>query len=458
MKKLILIISALFLLTTNIIYAEPSYEYSDWSTIQTNYPGEQEKIEYGYQYPIEWSSWSVNNPYDPYTISSYQPWPTSIPGYASTWYSTNRQTLYSWPQSGEFSEPKKLLKWYIDIDAYSTSDYAIETYYEPKMELVCKLPSGSDIVVGTTPGRGGSEYNMSINMSGSGNYNCKKVSLKVVEDVPRYGSYKKINMMSTVYSYVSFEELCYSYVTRWSDGMGWRDDVPYTNVYGANPIKAVTRKVYRHPLYYFINYYLDDGHFIGDYPIIYYPEVNTVLKEPEKLGYEFIGFHINPDLTDSIISIIYSGTRGDLDLYAEYKRKAPILEIDKKYLYEDDDIEDIRRLPKATDELDGDISSKIVITNIKYDDTGESYNYPSSFDPFISDTIHVSYEVENNDGVKTNKTVILYILRDGKFIDLKIYDRYIKEEYLDTLESNSIWKSPDYSLALKKALNWIGGK
>lgn len=453
MKKIIIVVCILSLFFIPVS-ADEDDRYSEWSTIQTNYPLEQSKVEYGYIYPIKWSEWSDVNPNKPYTRKEYQPFPDAIPSNKRKWTSLSKQTLYSWPEKGMYDEPKKLLEWYIDIDAFDTSDYSIKKYYEPKMELTCTLPSSETIVVDTTPGRGGSKTNMSINMTSSGEYLCNKVSLNMVAPIPRSGNYASIDMISTVYSSISFETLCYSYVIEWSEGTGWRD-TPYEDRYGDDPIIAVERTVYRHPLYYLIDYELYDGVFEGEYPKKHYPEEDTILKEPYKKGYEFIGFHMLEDYSDPIVTIIPSGYRGDVVLFAEYRRISPIIDVDHRYIDEDDDIEDIKDLASAEDELDGDITDQIIIKNITYDDTGRSVDYPEEFDPDESNTIHVTYEVTNSSGITETKTVKLYILKDGKTIGLKLYDRYISKDFIDTLEPNSLWRTNDHKESLDAAFNWL---
>lgn len=457
MKKILLLVFCLLMLNIDYLYADDN-RFSEWGDIKTNYPEEKEKIVFGYLYPIEWSSWSPEYLNDPYTRSMYRPWPTEIDRDHKNWNSTRAQTLYSWPLSGEYSVPKKLMSWYIDIDAYCNYDYSISTYYEPKMNLTCTLESGNEIIVDSTPGRGGSEHNMSINMDGDGEYLCKKVTLYSIADVPHSGNFGKANTMTTVYSYVSFEELCYSTVIKWSEGVGWRDEIPYVDTYGENPIKAVSKYVYSHPLYYFIKYELDGGEFIEDYPKIYYPEDGVQLVSPYKKGYEFIGFHEEEDLSDPIVSRINVNRRGSITLYAEYKRMAPIIEVDKRYIYEDDDIETINDLASATDELDGDISDDVIIKEIYYEDTGNTDSYPSSFNSNESDIIYVTYYVVNSSGIEEEKRVKLYVLRDGKFVDLHIYNRYISKEYKDTLDVNSIWRNDNYNNSLNKAIEWLERK
>ena len=460
MKKLIILFSTFLLFFVNVYADNDSDEdrYSEWSKEETGYPLEESKILYGYQYPIEWSEWEDIDIGDPYTKSEYRPFPTEIPKDKSEWKSRSKQTLYTWPETGEYVEPKKLLEWAIDIDAFYTGDYSIKYYYEPKMELVCKLPSDENVVVGTTPGRGGTKENMSINMYGKGEYLCKKVTLNMIESIPDSGKYHYINRIGTVSSSISFETLCFSHVIKWSEGTGWRETEPYIDTYGSDPIKAVEETYYRHPLYYYIDYELYGGSFTGEYPKKYYPEDTTYLVSPNKRGYEFIGFHIDDDFKDEVISKIVSGTRGDIKLYAEYKRVAPTIDVEQRYIYEDDTIDSIKDLATAYDELDGDITDKIIVQSITYDDTGTTYYYPSTFDPYTSDTIHATYEVTNSSGIKEEKTVKLYILKDGVFVDLKIYDRYISKEFLNTLESNSIWNDSNYKKTLKDAIERLERK
>lgn len=136
----------------------------------------------------------------------------------------------------------------------------------------------------------------------------------------------------------------------------------------------------------------------------------------------------------------------------------PEIYVEKRYLYEGDTIDDIQELAKAIDYTGDDITEKIVITKIVYDDDGVVVNYPDSFDSYKSDTIHVTYYVVNDLGIKAIKTVKLYILRNGMKIDFNIYDRYIEKDYLYTLEDNSIWKNNDYENKLNEALEWLERK
>lgn len=458
MKKIIILLLIMFL-PTCIVYAdEDDDRYSEWSTEETGYPLEKEAIQYGYKYPIEWSDWDPEYYDSLYSKQEYRPWPVPIANNKREWHSRKAQILYTWPSSGVYDPPKKLVAWQIDIDAFPLGDYSIENYYEPKMNLVCTLENGDEEIVGKTPGRGGSAKNMSINMFGTGEYICKKVTLKMIADIPNSGNYKKIDTIGTVYSDVSFETLCYSHVTKWSSGEGWRFDEPYVDRYGEDPIIAIERKVYSHPLYYYINYELYGGKFLEDYPKIYYPEQNTELSKPYKKGYEFIGFHYKEDFSDQVITSIKKNTRGDLVLYAEYKRIAPEIFVEQRYLYDDSSIDDIKNLAIAFDDLDGDITNKIVIKEILYDNTNRKVTYPIAFDPNESDTIHVIYEVCNSAGLSTSKKVKLYILKDGDFLDLRIYDRYISKDFLYTLEENSIWKNDKYNTKLNDAISWLERK
>ena len=115
--------------------------------------------------------------------------------------------------------------------------------------------------------------------------------------------------------------------------------------------------------------------------------------------------------------------------------------LEKIYLYEESTLEDIESLATAIDYDDSDITDRIEVTKIVYDDCDEIVYNPEDFDSSKSNTIHVTYYVINDLNVSDEKTVKLYILKNGLEINFNIYDRYISEDYLYTLENDSKWKS-----------------
>lgn len=136
----------------------------------------------------------------------------------------------------------------------------------------------------------------------------------------------------------------------------------------------------------------------------------------------------------------------------------PLIIVEKRYIYEEDTIDDIQKLAKAIDYTGEDLTERIVITSLEYDDDGSIDKYPEYFDPYKSDTIHVTYRVINDLGIEAIKTVKLYILRNGMELDYKIYDRYIKKEFFYTLQDNSVWKNNEYINKLNEALEWLERK
>lgn len=136
----------------------------------------------------------------------------------------------------------------------------------------------------------------------------------------------------------------------------------------------------------------------------------------------------------------------------------PEITVEKRYLYEESIFEDIKNLATAIDYDDNDITERIGVTKIKYDDCGEIVYNPEDFDSSKSNTIHVTYYVINDLNVSDEKTVKLYILKNGLEINFNIYDRYISEDYLYTLENDSIWKSENFKEKLDDAIEWLERK
>ena len=111
---------------------------------------------------------------------------------------------------------------------------------------------------------------------------------------------------------------------------------------------------------------------------------------------------------------------------------------------------------KAIDEIEGDISHKIEIDYIVYENKDITVYIPSYLDLSDEGSILIKFNVINSDGISTSLERRYYILGKGEKIEnyndnIKIYTRYISEEYVDTLDSNSIWKEADYQEILNKA-------
>lgn len=136
----------------------------------------------------------------------------------------------------------------------------------------------------------------------------------------------------------------------------------------------------------------------------------------------------------------------------------PEITVEKRYLYEESTLEDIESLATAIDYDDSDITDRIEVTKIVYDDCDEIVYNPEDFDSSKSNTIHVTYYVINDLNVSDEKTVKLYILKNGLEINFNIYDRYISEDYLYTLENDSMWKSENYKEKLDDAIEWLERK
>ena len=106
------------------------------------------------------------------------------------------------------------------------------------------------------------------------------------------------------------------------------------------------------------------------------------------------------------------------------------------------------------DELDKDISDNIKISYFEYDDQRVVEN-PEVLDISKKGYVYIEFYVVNSGDIKASVKRKYYILGDGEDIDpysdnLKIYSRYISEDYLNTLAADSIWQNVDYLDELRK--------
>ena len=176
----------------------------------------------------------------------------------------------------------------------------------------------------------------------------------------------------------------------------------------------------------------------------------VILPGANKTGYDFLGF---VDSKGNIVSKIEKGTYGDISLKATYKRKSPTLYISYTYFDREDKKLPIRELIErvngsARDELDGDISDDIKIEKIVYN-ANYTVNNPNSLDLSNAGYIDVTFYVLNSGNIRAEITRRFYILDKGQEIEdydsgLKIYSRYISEEFKDSLDNKSIWRTKDY--------------
>ena len=114
----------------------------------------------------------------------------------------------------------------------------------------------------------------------------------------------------------------------------------------------------------------------------------------------------------------------------------------------------------ATDREDEDIAEHIIVTQIRYNDTGNVVKNPTSIDSTHARTVEVTYQVTDSYGHTVTKTDTITIISleyegdpgdDGN--NPMIYSRFIADGYQDTLESNSKWNhQDDYKNALTSAL------
>ena len=414
--------------------------YSEWSTTKSGLPGEISTIQYGRKLPIEWSSWSTDNPSS--FTKDFKSKIDETPHYAyggagKFWSDVNAKTLYTW----NFGYKANVIYAYLDVDTYR-SGYD-DNYEAPPLQLYC---DGREIAsIG--------KHHELANWSPSINASCSYMELKMSAN-PGGGR----NRTVIVGTWVTTTSTLYSYVTKWNEGVDWRFSYPYERKYGENPEIPTQRNVYSHPITYRINYNLDGGEFVGTPTYTYTVNDEVYIPSAYKKGYEFLGFY---DESGNLVNKINKGTYRDITLTARYKRNPPTLYIGYTYFDKDDtpiSIEDLvnRVNGKALDEVDGDISKDIKVSQIVYEQSDNVVYNPSHLDISTPGCVYITFYVYNSENVKAELKRRYYILDYGQDIedyssDLKIYSRYIDEEFKDTLVDGSIWKESDYAYVLNEA-------
>lgn len=413
MKKIVCILLSFLMLVPHLsIYAEDGY--SEWSTTPTGYPNEEKAIQYGVITPKTMSEYDTNEfsgqilPEDPTDNSWYYNEDLDFTGHHfqikkdfGSQYQINKgdsSDLYSNANAKtlySYDFGEPKIITKIYIDVDCWKAGDANSYCSPALEVWV-----DGVLVISHPQKKCNEgWPGSENLYGE-DYGVGTTLIIVGQKVElKMKTASGRQYTHLLFSYVQEESIKYSHVIEWNKPADdcWRFDTPYELL--DDESRGVVSK--------------DDETIISQIPV-------------ERIVYRY---PLNPTIS-----------------------------IDKRYLYEDSTIDSIQELASAIDYNGDNITHKIVITKIEYDDTMKVVYYPDYFDPYISDIIHVTYYVKNDVGGEDTKTVKLYILRNGETVDFKIYDRYISRDFINTLEENSDWKSGEYKELLNDALNWLEGK
>ncbi len=438
--KIILVVFIILFMPVKISSQEVPLGYSEWSETPTGLPGEISAIQYGRKVPIEWSDWSTSNPSSftsDYKTKAGQTEHFAYDNAKRFWDDVDAKSLFTW----HFGYKARVVYAYIDVDTYRSDTW--DSYQAPPMQLYC---DGRQIAaIG--------KHHELENWNPDINESCSYIELRMSAN-PGDGR----NKTAMVGTWVTTESTLYSYVTKWSDGIDWRFSYPYQRKTGENPEIPTEREVYCHPITYKINYNLNGGTFIGT-PVYSYT-VNDEVNIPDayKKGYEFLGFF---DEYGRHITKIEKGSLGDVNLTAKYKRNPPVLYIGYTYFDKADETITIPDLinrvnGKALDEVDGDISKDIKVSQIIYENSNKVINSPSGLDISSAGSVYITFYVYNSENIKAVVKRRYYILDYGQNIDdyksdVKIYSRYISEEFKTSLDDNSIWKENDYANLLNEA-------
>lgn len=444
-KTLIFSLSLIFILNTSVYASGELNGYSEWSEKKTGDKNEVTAIQYGRKLPLVWSDWSEVKSDSLYQKSmAGDTRHYSYDGEQKTWKDSNAKELFTW----DFKNPAKVTYFYADVDTYVSGSW---TYYEgPPLQLYC---DGSLVgSVGTHDAQ--RNWNPSINSS------CRYLKLTMSSN-NGHGR----DRTSIVGTWATTTSTKYSHVLLWDNGNDWRFNDSYEELYGEDSQIPTQRVVYSHPITYQITYDLDGGQALGKFTYHYTVLDDVEIPKATKLGYEFVGWQ---DKDGTMYQRINKGTYKDLHLKAIYKRKDPTLYIGNHEFEQEDKTIKTKELielvnAKAKDDLDGDITSKIVIESIKYVDDGISINNPSCLDLSKAQKVIIEFSVTNSGDKKIKEKKQFYIL--GKYEisesedeDIKIYTRFIDEEYINSLNKDSIWKNDNYKELLDEAFEKMKGE
>lgn len=470
MKKIILIILIIILFIPVIIYGEGYKDgYSDWSEIKTDNYGEIEKTQYGYYEgyypnPINKKDVILDKDNLEYYKDVYQYEYISYETFETREFSivdTKAQAGVVW---SKYLNGYHLTEIISDIDMANSDSWS--NYHQPRVDIYDD--SGflftsqnysediqkngkwyGDIVIhGSLYMYTWADNDNGRNWTGAGGNNYIKCYKKTTKTSDWVYSYKDINDLIEL-----IQEKNHGYVEPvWSETKGWRFSEPYENIYNNNPIKAVERKVYSYPLGSRIIYHLNGGEFKEEYPTMHYPGTTTKLVNPSKLGFDFVGWYYDQNLSEGPVYEINDNSKKEIDIFAKYQRKSPTIKVKKDFIEKKErdsiDVEELLYMASAFDELDGDITDKIFIEKIYYVDNDSTQQKPSKLTLGLSKKIIVTYSVYNSGNIKASENIQLYILTEGEQRNKKIYPRYISESFTNTIKNNSRWKDSDYENVL----------
>ena len=147
------------------------------------------------------------------------------------------------------------------------------------------------------------------------------------------------------------------------------------------------------------------------------------------------------------------------DIYRVVDGPSLLIKSKVYYLNSTVTLADLLSVASARDDIDGDISSQIIVEKIEYED-GTVVNSPDSLDTTKVQQASITYSITNSQGKYVSKVSNVQIVAQRSASeegDLQIYDRYIDEDYLDSLRDDSIWNTDEgYKNALEDAVKQEG--
>ncbi len=243
-------------------------------------------------------------------------------------------------------------------------------------------------------------------------------------------------------------------------------ELPYTVEQRAEPMFF---SFYYEPITYKISYDMDGGVNAGANPTTYVILDTIQFAEPEKDGYIFLGWYdsatglevtginqgLDTDYENGAILLQQLAKRqtGDMNLVAKWNAP-PVLEVADVYMYLENEIEEERIMKDvvAVDEEDGDLLASVVWENRDAVIEELAYYRTVTVEEDTEYMIELQYSVTDSEGARVEAIANLHVYTFYEETESTGYIRYISFDYMNTLDVNSVWRTPEMYQFLENTL------
>lgn len=195
---------------------------------------------------------------------------------------------------------------------------------------------------------------------------------------------------------------------------------------------------------------------VYDVPVTLPENTFTRTTEAGTSTFLYWQFNGNTYVDNTVVNNLTSDFNGNVTLTAVWD-DTPVITAQDRYFTVDDSqsgkitLEELLSTAKVVDDLDADITDKLIVKNY----------HPDNYNQFKSDgSVKIVYTVTDNSGNKAEVSVMAYIVDTTAVEEEKnTYVRFIGPDYYKEsyenggLEENSIWRNdPEYAATLERAM------